>query len=564
MARFVLWPAAMSKRFLGVGVVAALALGLGGCEGEGTVADEQDVVEKQTIQILAVSDWHGQLDPVTTPQGNVGGAAVLSAYFKKEKDAHPNSVVLMAGDSFGATPPLSSFFDDEPAVLAMNALGVRADTLGNHNFDSGLEHLGQMIDLASFPFVSANLKNVNDNVECTASAEDLCVAPYTIIKIGSVKVGVIGVTNQDAANLLRPGALGTIKVTAPAYAANNARKAAKAEGAKVFIALAHLGATGTDAAGEPTGPLMDFARKLSGFDVVLGDHTNVSVNEVVNGALVVENKSQGLSFAKIKLTVDLKKGKTSEPSVEFVTPLSDQIVPDPAIVSLLEPYRADLAVQFDGAVAKTTDVFFRGNNVERLREVPIGNLVADSMRVKYGVQIAFTNGGGIRSSLPSSYVPQDKSLHRPVAGFDQSPPYDLVVGDAYSVLPFGNSVVTRTVTGAQVWGLMEHSVSMLPAAAGFFAQISGFKVVFDTRLPAGQRVVSIELDDGTPITNDAAMKLTMATSDFLDTGGDGYSMLVPTDGVSRDKMADVLLEHIQTLQNLTPVTAGRLTDLGAM
>lgn len=509
-----------------------------------------------------MSDWHGQLDPVTTPTGNIGGAAVLSAYFKKEKEQNPSSVVLMAGDSFGATPPLSAFFDDEPAVLAMNAMGVEADTLGNHNFDSGLEHLGQMIDLAEFPFVSANLKNVNDEVDCESPAEDVCVAPYTIVKVGSVKVAIIGVTNQDAPQLLKPGALGTIKVTAPAYAANKARKAAKMEGAKVFIALAHLGATGVDAAGEPTGPLLEFANKLSGFDVVLGDHTNASVNEVINGALVVENKSQGLTYARIQLTVNLKTGKTASPSVEFVTPIAEQVTPDPAIVKLLDPYRAELAKKFDVKAATTTDIFFRGNNIERVKEVPIGNLVADSMRLRYGTQIAFTNGGGIRSSLPSSYVPQDKSLHRPVEGFQQSAPYDLVVGDAFGVLPFGNSVVTRTVSGAQVWGLMEHSVSSLPAPAGFFAQISGFKVVYDSRKPAGQRVVSIALNDGTPITNDATQKLTMATSDFLDTGGDGYTMLLPTDGVSRDKMADVLLDHIQKAGTLTPTTDGRLTDLG--
>jgi 5'-nucleotidase len=533
-----------------------------GCGGD-TASSEQEQVQSTTIQILSVSDWHGQLDPLTTPTGNVGGAAVLSAYFQRERQANPNTLTLMAGDSFGATPPISAFFGDEPSVLAMNAMKIDADTLGNHNFDAGSDHLADLIDLADFPFVSANLKGVNDVVRCSAPAEDECVAKYTITKIGGVRVAIIGVTNQDAPALLPPGAMGSIKVTAPAYAANNARALARAQGAKVFIAIAHLGATGTGPDGKPTGPLIDFAKKLSGFQVVLGDHTNFNVSETINGALVVENRSAGATYAKVQLTLNRSSGRVTNRGVEFVTPLAEAVTPDAAIVALLEPYRVELAKLFDGRIATTDGVYFRGNNVERLREVPIGNLVADSMRVRYGTQLAFTNGGGIRASLPSSYVPKDPTLHRPAEGFDQTPPFDLVVGDAFGVLPFGNVVSTRTVSGAQVWALMEHSLSALPNAAGFFAQISGFRVTYDSRLPTGQRVVAITLTDGTPIPKDDDARFTMATSDFLDVGGDGYTMLLPSDGVSRDKMADVLLEHLRTLGELSPTTDGRLTDLGA-
>jgi 5'-nucleotidase len=135
---------------------------------------------------LNVSDWHAQLDPVN----GVGGAAVLSSYWKADRARNPNSLTLTAGDAFGASPPLSGFFDEEPAVKAMNLMGFDADTLGNHNFDRGTEHLQRMVDLADFSYVSANLRNVHRELRG--------VAPFRIFRVGKIKVAVIGVTNPDA------------------------------------------------------------------------------------------------------------------------------------------------------------------------------------------------------------------------------------------------------------------------------------------------------------------------------------------------------------------------------
>src|SRR5918992_5678334 len=117
------------------------------------------------IQILAVSDWHGQLDPLDiVGVGQVGGASVISTYWKRDRVGKPNTITLTAGDAFGATPPLASFFDEEPAVKAMNLMGFTADTFGNHNFDKGTLHLQRMVDLAQFDYVSANLRNIESNL----------------------------------------------------------------------------------------------------------------------------------------------------------------------------------------------------------------------------------------------------------------------------------------------------------------------------------------------------------------------------------------------------------------
>ena len=100
-----------------------------------------------SLQILSVSDWHAQLEPVS----GVGGAAALSAYFAADRAANPNTLTLTAGDAYGASPPISSFNEERPAVLAMRMMGFDADTFGNHNFDRGVAHLQQMVHLANAP-----------------------------------------------------------------------------------------------------------------------------------------------------------------------------------------------------------------------------------------------------------------------------------------------------------------------------------------------------------------------------------------------------------------------------
>lgn len=104
-----------------------------------------------------MSDWHGRIVPLQQETGQVGGAAFLKTYFDAARAENPNTLTFMAGDSVGATPPISSFFGDEPAIRTMNMMGVNADTFGDHNFDGGIEHLQSLINIAEFPFVVALL-----------------------------------------------------------------------------------------------------------------------------------------------------------------------------------------------------------------------------------------------------------------------------------------------------------------------------------------------------------------------------------------------------------------------
>ena len=167
------------------------------------------------IQLLTISDWHGQLVPIN----GVGGAAFLKTYLDQARAANPNTLSFMAGDSIGATPPISSFFEDAPAIEAMNMMGLTADTFGNHNFDRGVAHLQRMVNLAEFDFIASNLRNLEANLTG--------VETLKIYDVGGVKVGVVGIVNEEAPTLVTPGAFGTIEITNSIAAANRGAIAAK-------------------------------------------------------------------------------------------------------------------------------------------------------------------------------------------------------------------------------------------------------------------------------------------------------------------------------------------------
>ena len=517
-----------------------------------------------TIQFLNVSDWHGQLDPIGTPA--VGGAPALSSYWKAHRAANPNTITLTAGDDFGATPPLSGYFDEVPAVKAQRMMGINVNTFGNHNFDRGVGHLQQMIDLAGAPTALLTPTSVySDGVPFRYVAANLAnttgvltgVLPYQIVTVQGVKVAIIGLVNEEAPSLVKPGAFGPIVITDSIAAANNARAQAAAAGAQVFVAITHKGLRGP---GE--GELIDFANGVNGFDIIFGDHTDLDFisSPFINGALVTENKSKGAKYLKVDLVFDTNTNTVTSKNATSIVPLTSAVVGDPAIVAMLKPYRDALALVYDGQIATANGFFPRGNNLERLGETPVGNLVADTLNDRYDTQITIINSGGLRDSLPSSYAPRNRQLRRGATNYYAGPAFDLVVGDVYALLPFGNTVVTRNVSGGQIWRALENGVSAFPGANGKFPQISGFRFTFDATKPINTRVLSVSLDNGTAIISNTTA-YSMTTNDFMNAGGDGYTMFADREGVTREVMADVVRDAIQMQGVITPTVTGRMLNV---
>jgi 5'-nucleotidase len=460
-------------------------------------------------------------------------------------------------------------------------MGIQVGALGNHNFDRGVGHLQQMIDLAGSPtsasapgqpfsYVAANLKNLDGNLTG--------VSPLKYFNVGGAKVAVIGITNEEAPSVVLPGSFGTIEITDGVAAANKFARIARNAKADAVVVITHKGIRGL-VGGVPSGELIDFANGLEPglVDVVFGDHTDAQFTGTINGILVHENRSYGGTYAKTLLTVQPggpgQAGHVTSKSVEFVTPTStgplqstNTLCPpepafcDQAIVDMLVPYRQQLAALLDGEIGTTAGVFVRGGNIERRQEVPLGSLVADGMRWRYGTQLALMNGGGLRAPMPAcTYSPVDTTLNRPCPGYGTGTPYDLVLGDVFAVLPFGNILNTRTVTGAQLWLALEQGVRFINADGtgldGRFPQISGFKFSFRYDLASGctgsptsscviSRVQSVSLADGTPIPNSTSATYTMALPNFVNLGGDGYYMFNDGQGATQELDAVVLKEYM--------------------
>ena len=513
------------------------------------------------IRFISVSDWHGQLDPLSAAgEGTFGGAAALSTYFQMERLDNPNTLTLTAGDAFGASLPLSSFFEELPAVMSMNLMGFDVDTFGNHNFDRGIAHLQQMIDIAEFQYVSANLRRRDDNLTG--------VKDFEIFDLGGVKVAVIGITNPEAPTLVFPGNFGTIEVTDPVRAAQKARRQAKHAGAKVFVAITHLGVTGFDAGGNAFGPLIDFAQNVRGFDVIFGDHTNVEFSGVVNEALVVENRSKGRTYARVDLTVRPNNGRVIDRSVEFVDPVSNAVTPDPNIVAFLDPLRAELSALLGNVIGESTVFIPRadacGQSAGRICESLIGNATTDAMRSIYGTDFAITNSGGLRADLTCPLVDNATDFCPP-----NSPPnFQITDGQVLTVLPFGNIVATLTVDGALLRQYLENGVSAMPGANGRFAQVSGLCFSYDIGALAGGRVTGAvrQAADGSctgPVVDlTAASAYMLAINDFMASGGDGYPVV--TDRiVTRNFMDQDVAAFIEANTPISPAIQGRISCIGA-
>ena len=513
--------------------------------GNGLIAAQSTV----TIQVLSLASWRGQLEPL---QPGLGGAATLAAYWQADRDFNPNAVTLGTGESFGTSPPISNAFEDRPTIEALNAMGLDADTLGDNNFDSGLDSLQRLVNMADFPVVSANLKNLQANLTD--------VQPYSLLTVGGIRAAIIGVTNPASRSLVFPGNFGTIELSDPGVAAMQARLSAAEAGAEVFILITEMGVSEVD--GQITnGPLIDLATAVSGFDLVLGGDGDFDYQGRVNGALVVQSRSRGASYARTTLLFDTNDRKVGAASTEFVVPLSAGIQPDKSLDSLVASYRTQLAGQLSQILANSMAGISSsdacGEPSGRTCESLAGDVIADAMRQTYETDFALINAGAIRadltceSSSPVGFCPEFSP-----------PPFPITAGQIEASLPFGNLAAVTEVSGAEIKAYLENSVAVLPEPDGRFAQVSGLCFLYDISKPPGARILAatrhtaeagcsaISLD----LSSTARYSLT--TNDFIAAGGDGYQAITAD---NRDLLTQVMKLYLESREVLNPGLQQRIT-----
>ena len=537
------------------------------------------------LTILNISDYHGQIVPLSeaaddvsgsgasNPTFNIGGAAFLKAWFDAYRaEARDGHITIAGGDSIGATPPISSFFEDKPTIELMNMMGFNADALGNHNFDRSQQFFRQeIVPLARFRFLSANLVDRRGRTPRQWAKSRVFTFP------GGIKLGLIGFSNPDIPQLTRPGALGPYRVTDPARAILAEARRLERQGVRILVAIGHMGATSGTTTGA-AGPLIDLANRISpprtagsrrhGLAALMGDHTDFQVLTFgYHNMLVTENRSRGLRFTRVRLVVDTKTKRVVYVTGDFHRPWNIGMTPSAPIQERISALNAQLTPVLNRTIGASAVAVPRadacGNPAGRLCESRIGNVVADAMRRTYNVDFAITNSGGLRADLtcPTTDNPTD------FCPAFTPPPYVITRGQVLGVLPFGNVVVTLRLNGAELKAMLENGVAGMPAAEGRFPQVSGLCFTYDVTRPAGDRVVSAVRanPDGTcgttPIDLTAASTYTLAENDFMASGGDRYpnfSSRVTT----RELMDQVVAEYLAANNPLSPAVQGRIRCVG--
>ena len=520
----------------------------------------------RNVQLLEFSDFHGAIESSSSSIG----AAVLATALASERKTVKSTFTISVGDNIGGAPVISSEFDELPTIEALNLMKLDVSTFGNHEHDRAIPALRKEIDASAFDWVVSNYSTL-------APLKGKVNAPteFVVEDRGGVKVGFVGMNTPDVAELVLAGNLSygnglarDIAVT-PALARVRERVAdARIAGAQLVVALVHEG-WDANVDGAATGSLIELAGALTGADAVFGGHTHQQFASLVLGRPVVQVSNSGQMYSRTIICLDTVSGEAVGSSVDFVTKAAlTDVAPDPATATLVAKYRAELGAKLDVVVGSVSGVFPRGGTppVERSGETPMGDFAADAVRSKYGTDFAFLNGGGIRDLLPGSgYQPQNSALRRPTPG--STGPYDVTLGDVISVLPFGNTAATTTMTGATLWQALENGVSGWPTG-GRFPQISGFRFAFDPTLPEGSRITSVTKADGTPIPRDGTT-YTVTTLDYMVYGGDGYEgVFSPKTAVMREPYIDSVLEALRRdlaagKVTVVPVADGRITSPGS-
>lgn len=531
------------------------------------------------LSFAQVSDFHAQLVPLSfTIDGYsapIGGAAYYKTLFDELRASHDgNTLYWNAGDGFGASIPTSSFFNDDPAIQIYNLWGWAGDALGNHNFDKGIygpagaaTHAYQ----ANFPYLAANL------VISGTNEPDTWYKPYQMYDVAGTRIGVIGLLYVDTAVIVTPGNMGNLVTTPYLDALQRYVPEMRALGADVVVVAFHDGAGYCAKQAQFTypmgwgclGALNDTANALPyGYvDVIMGDHSDVIQNEMVNGVLISENSTKGQTYADIIMTIDERTGDLAYKTARQHRPYTIGVPQNAAIQGVINYYSTLLAPIYMVPVGDSTVAIPRadacGNGNGRTCESKIGDLTTDALRLTYaGVDFAVTNSGGLRADLTCPTVDNPNDYCPPYAP-GTPPPYLITRGSVYGVLPFGNIVVLTEITGAELKAMLENGVSRMPLVDGRFPQVSGLCFTYDISAAVGSRVLGAvyQAADGTCTTNPvdltAASTYIVSQNDFMAKGGDGFPN-VWNRSITMDIMDQVLADYVTAHTPVSPAIQGRI------
>jgi len=479
-----------------------------------------------TVVILHTNDFHGNLLALTDADKNsVAGAARIATIVNDVRSTFGKDHVLLvdAGDAIqGAT--IANLFQGKSVTDAYNAMGYNVATLGNHEWDYGQQVLKDRIADAKFDYVNANVTGVN-----------LGWKSNVIKNVAGINIGLFGIVTSDLPIIVAPSSLTNVTVMDPLATARDQVKDLKSQGVSFVVALSHCG---YDNGGAPLDPAI--AAGAPDINLIIGGHSHTVLKTavMVGKTMITQTGTAGAYVGKEVIDFTTYQGKVTRQSVAYeLVPTVTSVPEDPAIKAIVDGYNNQLKEKLSVVVGKAL-VALDGERADvRTKETNLGNYITDWMCTSTGADIAFENGGSIRTSVPAG---------------------DVTVGSIFGVLPFDNFLVVLEIKGSILKDALENSVSAYPAQLGGFLQVSGFSFTFDPSKATGSRVVSIT-KDGKPLDMDATYKL--CTADFTAAGGDGYAMLKGAKVVytSGEWMRDGLVAYVKANPEINPTVEGRIT-----
>jgi 5'-nucleotidase len=533
------------------------------------------------VQLLGLNDFHGHLES-TTPGGIVpapgaarvpaGGAEYLATHLReKEATNRENTLIVSAGDLIGASPLLSALFHDEPTIEAMNQMGLDLNAVGNHEFDEGAAELQRMqrggchpvdgcldgtgFNGAEFNFLAANV--VNELGQTIFPA-------YSIKKLDGIKVGFIGMTLEGTPSIVSPSGVAGLEFLDEAETANRyATELRRRHGVRAVVVLLHEGGVQSQPGGINdcngiSGPIVDIVdRTTDQVDLFVTGHTHSAYNCVIDGRPV----TSASSFGRLTTDIDLVLDRRSKDVVQVSA--NNQIVTQNVfeamdMTQLIERYSVIARPLRDRVIARISADITQTNDDSL--EQAAGNLIADAQHAATaspdtgGAVAAFMNPGGVRSQF--TFAPSGAEA-----------PGEVTYGEAFTVQPFGNSLVTMTLTGAQILDMLRAQWCGQTSARVLLPS-DGVHYTFDqsdatSLLPAapGQPVVPCAgalnpVSDltigGTPVDPAASYRITV--NSFLADGGDNFPVLRQgTDRLGGEVDTDALEDYLAPSLNGTPI-----------
>jgi 5'-nucleotidase / UDP-sugar diphosphatase len=534
-------------------------LKLFGIAGAGAAVSGQQAQAQSgalTITILHTNDTHDHLEPTTYTgkdaagkdfRAQYGGVARIKSTIESLKAGAINPIVLDAGDVFTGTI-YGMIYKGLADLAYMEAFGVQAQTIGNHEFDGGVPQLVDYLKNATFPVVSSNI-----DASAEPTLKDL-IKKSTLIEVAGQKIGIVGATTTDTPITSSPG--DKVKFLDPLTSVQAEVDKLRASGVTKIIMLSHLGYS-VD---------VGLAKKLRGVGVIVGGHSHTPLGKYegnglptsegdyptvlkdANGKsiLVLQTWEWGKFYGSMRITF------TADGVPQFwkgmPVPVTDSVKADPRLAATLRAFTIPIDA-FRRNVVGTAAVRLNGDRADvRKRETNLSNVIADANLWKtrsYNTTISLQNGGGVRASIEAGTVTQ---------------------GQLIDVQPFGNTLYVMDVTGKEFRAALENGVSQWEAGAGRFGHVAGARYSFDLAQKPGSRIVKIETGnakDGFVALDDAKV-YKIVTNNFVAAGGDGFDSLKNAKGTRIDTYLpdySVMTDYFQALKTIDAKVEGRITIL---